>query len=92
MAGAANGQPRLQDPAPQSGGTLCAWARAASINCDQLEISDELAVRGVVAKQTIPGKAAVVRTPRNLILSVVAGQRCTMSTLVPEKLWEISDE
>ena len=83
----------LQEPTlSDDNNAVYLWAKSASINCDKLEASAGLAVRGAVAKTSIAVKAAVISMPRDLALSVVAGQRCPMPDLVPTKLWELSNE
>ena len=83
----------LQEPTLRNdNNAVYLWANSASINCDKLEASAGLAVRGAVAKTSIAAKATVISIPRDLALSVVAGQRCPMPDLVPTKLWELSNE
>ena len=71
---------------------LLSWAgNSENIHCSALAVDDNLAVRGVVAKQYIPAKSVIVSIPRKMALSVHAGQSSPMPDLVPEKLWKSLD-
>ncbi len=71
---------------------LLSWAgNSANIHCSALAADDNLAVRGVVARNYIPAKSVIISIPRNMALSVNAGQSSPMPDLIPEKLWKSLD-
>jgi hypothetical protein len=71
---------------------LLSWAdNSANIHCSALAPDDNLAVRGVVARNFIPAKSVIISIPCKMALSVNAGQSSPLPDLVPEKLWKSLD-
>ncbi len=73
-------------------GTLLRWAAdTANIKCKHLTAGDDLAIRGVLARQNLPARSTMVSVPRKLALTVVTGHSTPMPKLVPQKLWKSFD-
>ena len=71
---------------------LLPWAEEAGTQCKSLKFDTTLDVRGLVAREDIPGKSVIVTLPRHLALAVSARQTCPVPHLVSQEVWSSTEK